>query len=123
MSKLTRKIKEELTELLPPTVFFFVALHIVAFIYALMDERTGINLPTSATVTVAALVIAKSVLLAVLILMYCVMGEFSRVMGRDKIKAIFIGPPARQNRADRTRLREMRFSASQISGSTKSGLP
>jgi hypothetical protein len=64
MSKLTRKIKEELAELLPPTVFFFVALHILALIYALMDKRTGINMPTSATVTVAALILAKSVLLA-----------------------------------------------------------
>ncbi|MGH9845071.1 MAG: hypothetical protein ACREEM_40665 [Blastocatellia bacterium] len=164
MSKLTRKIKEELAEMLPPTIFFFVALHIVAFIHALMTKYSGIDLPTSATVTVAALIIAKSVLLAdmmplinrypekpliwnivwkttvyffvaavvhylerlydfwkeapgfvaanqnmlaelvwphfwaiqivlaVLILMYCVMGELSRVVGRDKLRAMFFGP-------------------------------
>ncbi len=164
MSKLTRKIKEELAELFPPTLFFFVALHIVALIHALMNKHSGIDLPTSASVTVAALVVAKSVLLAdlmpfinrfpakpllwnilwkttvyffvagvihylerlyefwkqapgfvaanqklvaemvwshfwaiqillaVLILMYCTMAEFSRVMGRNKLKAMLIGP-------------------------------
>ena len=166
MSKVTRKIKEELAELVPPTLFFFVALHVVAFIHALMNKQSGIDLPTSASVTVAALIIAKSVLLAdllpfinrypgkpllwnvvwkttvyffvagllhylerlydfwkqapgfvaanqkmlaelvwphfwaiqillaVLILVYCVMAEFSRVMGRDKLKTMFIGPLA-----------------------------
>ena len=164
MSKLTGKITEELAELLPPTIFFFVALHIVALIRELASTGSGIDLPTSATVTVAALIIGKSVLLAdmlpfinrypgkpllwnvvwkttvyffvaavlhylerlydfwketpgllaanqkmlaelvwphfwaiqillaVLILMYCVMGELARVVGRDKLKAMFIGP-------------------------------
>ena len=64
MSKLAATIKHEFMELLPPTIFFFVILHIVAIIRKLMTEGTGITLPTSATVTVAALVLGKSVLLA-----------------------------------------------------------
>ena len=42
MSKLSAKIKEEVLEILPPTIFFFVALHIVAFIRVLMLKETGI---------------------------------------------------------------------------------
>jgi hypothetical protein len=64
MSQLTAKIKHELVEMLPPTLFFFVALHLVAFLRALMNRDTGIQLTTSAEVTVAALVLGKSVLLA-----------------------------------------------------------
>jgi hypothetical protein len=64
MSKLTAKIKQELAELLPPTLFFLVALHLVALIRALMNRNTGIELTTSAAVTIAALVLGKSVLLA-----------------------------------------------------------
>jgi hypothetical protein len=64
MSKLTATIKHEFIELLPPTIFFFVILHIVAIIRALMTQGTGITLSTSVSVTVAALVLGKSVLLA-----------------------------------------------------------
>jgi len=64
MGKFTAKIKEEFLELLPPTLFFFIALHLVAFIHALMTRQSGIDLHTSATVTVGALIVAKSVLLA-----------------------------------------------------------
>ena len=64
MSKLTTKIKQEFEELLPPTIFFFVALHLVAILRVLMLEGTGIALGTSASITVAALILAKAVLLA-----------------------------------------------------------
>lgn len=64
MSKVTAKIRHELAEMLPPALFFFVALHIVALIRALMNRNTGIELETSAAVTLAALVLGKSVLLA-----------------------------------------------------------
>jgi hypothetical protein len=64
MSKLVTTIKHEFMEMLPPTIFFFVILHIVAIIHALMTRGTGIALPTSAAVTVGALVLGKSVLLA-----------------------------------------------------------
>jgi hypothetical protein len=64
MSKLFAKIKEELLEILPPTVFFFVALHIVAFIRVLMLKGTGIAPTTTVSVTIAALILGKAVVIA-----------------------------------------------------------
>ncbi len=64
MSKLSEKIKEEIEAMLPPTIFFFVALHLVALVRALMLKGTGIVLGTSVSVTVAALVLGKAVLIA-----------------------------------------------------------
>ncbi|HXZ55755.1 MAG TPA: hypothetical protein VEF92_01455 [Burkholderiales bacterium] len=165
MSKLSEKIKEEVQALIPPTLFFFVALHLVVFERALMLKGTGIKLSTSASVTVLALILGKAVLVAdllpfinryphkpliynvawktaiyvviaalvhylerlldfwresgglveanhrmlaelvwphfwalqilmlVLILMYCTMRELVRVIGPDKAREIFFGPP------------------------------
>jgi hypothetical protein len=164
MSKLLAKIKEEFLEILPPTIFFFVALHIVALIRVLMLKGTGIAPTTSVTVTIGALILGKAVVIAdmlpiinrfpekpllhnvawktaiylavaaivhylerlfdfsreagglvagnekllaeivwphfwaiqivlfVLILMYCTMHEFARVIGGDKVKRMFFGP-------------------------------
>jgi hypothetical protein len=164
MSRLTAKIKEEFIELLPPTIYFFVILHIIAFIRALMNKDTGLPLPVMGSITVAALVMGKSVavadlmpfinrfpekpliwnvcwkttiyffvallvhylerlyefwrvapglaaanenlfakivwphfwaiqiLLALLIVMYCVMRELVRVIGAARMKAMFFGP-------------------------------
>ncbi len=64
MSNLSAKIKEEIEALLPPTIFFFVALHLVAIVRILMLKGTGIPLGTSVSVTVAALILGKSVLIA-----------------------------------------------------------
>jgi hypothetical protein len=64
MSKLATKLKEEFEALLPPTIFFFVALHMVALIRVLMLKGTGITLNTSWQVTVAALILGKAVLVA-----------------------------------------------------------
>lgn len=64
MSKLTHKLKEEFFAILPPTIFFFVILHMVAFVRVLMLQGSGISLQSSASVTVAALILGKSVLLA-----------------------------------------------------------
>ena len=64
MSRLFAKIKEELGVLLPPTLFFFVALHLVVLLRALMLEGTGIALGTSASITLAALILGKAVLIA-----------------------------------------------------------
>ena len=36
---------------------------------------------------------AIQILLGVLIVIYCVMGELVRVIGADKMKAMFFGPP------------------------------
>ena len=64
MSKLSTKLKEEFFALLPPTIFFFVALHIVAFVRVLMLKGTGISPLSSISVAVAALILGKAVLIA-----------------------------------------------------------
>lgn len=164
MSNLSGKLREEIDALLPPAIFFFVALHLVALVRVLMLKGTGIPVSTSASVTLAALIIAKAVLIAdmmpfinrfphrplaynvawktgiyflvatlvhylerlvdywreaggfiaandkllseivwphfwaiqifllVLILMYCSMRELVRVIGGDKVRAMFFGP-------------------------------
>src|SRR6266568_4987376 len=64
MTKLSTKLKEEFFTLLPPTIFFFVALHIVAFVRVLMLKGTGVSPLTSISVAVAALILGKAVLIA-----------------------------------------------------------
>jgi len=158
------KLKEEFFKLLPPTIFFFVALHIVMFIRILMLEGTGLSPYSSASIAVTALILGKAVLLAdmvpiinrfpnrpliynvawktliywlmatlihyverlidfwrragsfvagnrkllaeivwphfwaiqivlfVLIAMYCMMHELVRVVGKEKVMRIFLGP-------------------------------
>jgi hypothetical protein len=58
------KLKEEFFKLLPPTIFFFVALHIVMFIRVLMLKGTGISPSSSISIAVAALILGKAVLIA-----------------------------------------------------------
>lgn len=64
MSKLSAILKEEFHALLPPAIFFLVALHLVALVRSLMLEGTGIAVGTSLSVSIAALIIAKAVLIA-----------------------------------------------------------
>ncbi len=64
MSKLSTTLKKEFFELLPPTIFFFVALHIVAFVRVLALKGTGISPLSSVSIAVAALILGKAVLLA-----------------------------------------------------------
>ena len=64
MSKLSAKIREEIDALLPPTLFFFIALHLVALVRVLMLKGTGISPGTSVSVTVAALSLGKAVVIA-----------------------------------------------------------
>ena len=64
MSTLFAKLKDEFEAMLPPTIFFFVALHLVALIRVLMLRGTGIPLSSSLQVTVAALLLGKAVLIA-----------------------------------------------------------
>ena len=158
------KLKEEFFKLLPPTIYFFVALHIVAFVRVLMLKGTGLAPSSSISIAVAALILGKAVLIAdmlplinrfpnkpliynvawktviyllisavihylerlidfwretggfvagnqkllseivwphfwaiqiilfVLIVMYCLMHELVRVIGREKVLRIFFGP-------------------------------
>jgi hypothetical protein len=64
MTKLPTKLKEEFFALLPPTIYFFVALHIVAFVRVLMLEKTGIAPSSSISIAVAAFILGKAVLIA-----------------------------------------------------------
>jgi hypothetical protein len=64
MSKASSKLKEEFFKLLPPTIFFFVALHIVAFVRVLMLKGTGVAPSSSISIAVAALILGKAVLIA-----------------------------------------------------------
>jgi len=164
MSKAAEKVKEELLAMVPPTLYFFVILHVVALIRTLMLKGTGLTSDTTTSVTIAALILGKSVLiadmmpfinrfpekplmwnvtwksvvyffvalvihylehlydlwkvapgfaaanqkllasivwphfwaiqllLAVLILGYCMMNELVRALGADKVKTMFFGP-------------------------------
>ncbi|VEF11521.1 Uncharacterised protein [Pseudomonas fluorescens] len=164
MSTVMNKVKHEFMKVLPPTIFFFVILHIVALIRALMIKGSGVDLPVSASVLIASLILGKSVLVAdmlpfinrfpdkpliwnviwktlmyalvalivhylerlydywkeapsfmdansllwasmnwprfwavqilliTLIFMYCVIAELARVIGKDRLKVMFVGP-------------------------------
>jgi hypothetical protein len=64
MSKVFEKVKEELWAMLPPTIFFFIALHIIALVRSLMTRGSGLPVTSSAAIALAALIIGKAVLLA-----------------------------------------------------------
>jgi hypothetical protein len=64
MNKLSAKLKEEFFALLPPTIFFFIALHIVAFVHALMLKGTGVSPLSSISMALAAFILGKAVLIA-----------------------------------------------------------
>src|SRR5947199_9378623 len=59
-----KKLKEEFFKLLPPMIFFFVALHIVTFVRVLMLKGTGISPLSTISIAIAALILGKAVLLA-----------------------------------------------------------
>ena len=59
-----KKLKEEFFKILPPTIYFFVALHLVTFIRVLMLEGTGLSPYSSASIALTALVLGKAVLVA-----------------------------------------------------------
>src|SRR5213592_1019643 len=59
-----KKLKEEFFKLLPPTIYFFVALHIVAFVRVLMLKKTGLAPSSTISIAVAALILGKAVLIA-----------------------------------------------------------
>jgi len=59
-----KKLKEEFFKILPPTIYFFIALHSVAFVRVLLLKGTGISASTSMSIAVASLILGKAVLLA-----------------------------------------------------------
>jgi len=64
MHKLLEKLKEEFFEILPPTIFFFIMLHIVAFIRVLMAKGSHFEPLSTASIAVASLILGKAVLIA-----------------------------------------------------------
>jgi hypothetical protein len=64
MSRAIEVLKKELLELIPPTIFFFVALHIIALVRSLMTRGAGLPIASSAQIAIGALIIGKAVLLA-----------------------------------------------------------
>src|SRR5215469_440681 len=64
MRKILEKLKEEFFAVLPPTIFFFVALHVVAFIRVLMAKGSHFEPMSTTSITVASLILGKAVLIA-----------------------------------------------------------
>lgn len=64
MHKILRTIKHELLEIIPPTIFFFVAFNVITFTKGLMLEHYGIKFSGFVAATVGALIVAKVVLIA-----------------------------------------------------------
>ena len=64
MNKTVEKLKDEFLGVLPPTIFFFVALHIIGLVRTLMTKGTGLAIASSAQIALAALIIGKAVVLA-----------------------------------------------------------
>ena len=64
MSKVAATIRKELREMLPPTIFFFVALSLIAFVHRLMLRGTDIPVGTWVQVAVGSLVLGKAVLIS-----------------------------------------------------------
>ena len=63
MGNISSRLKHEIAEVIPPTVFFFIAFQVIAFTRALMLEEYGIRVSTFVTASIAALVVAKVVVL------------------------------------------------------------
>lgn len=64
ISGLAEGIKRELLELVPPTIFFLVAFHLLTVTRALMLQQYGVHVSALAGATIGALLVAKVVLLA-----------------------------------------------------------
>ena len=64
MGNVSEKIKEEFLAMIPPTIFFFFTLGLVAVIRMLMTKGTGLPINTPIQVAVGALILGKAVLIA-----------------------------------------------------------
>ena len=65
MSRSTmHKLKEEFLKMVPPTLFFFIALHIVALVRSLFTQGQGLPPTSSLQIALSALILGKAVLLA-----------------------------------------------------------
>jgi hypothetical protein len=64
VDKIIKKLKAEFFAILPPTIFFFIALHIVAFIRVLMARGSHFVPLSTMSIAVASLILGKAVLIA-----------------------------------------------------------
>jgi hypothetical protein len=64
MHKLIAKLKEEFLAILPPTIFFFVALHLLTFIRVLMAKGSHFEPLSTTSIAIASLILGKAVLIA-----------------------------------------------------------
>ena len=64
MHKIFEKLKEEFFAILPPTIFFFVALHLLTFIRVLMAKGSHFQPLSTMSIAVASLILGKAVLIA-----------------------------------------------------------
>jgi hypothetical protein len=58
------KLKEEFFKILPPTIFFFVALHLVTFIRVLIAKDSHFEPLSTMSIAIASLILGKAVLIA-----------------------------------------------------------
>jgi len=64
MHKVFAKLKEEFFAILPPTIFFFVALHLVTFIRVLITRGSHFQPLSTTSIAIASLILGKAVLIA-----------------------------------------------------------
>ena len=64
MHKILEKLKEEFFAILPPTIFFFVALHIVTVIHVLMAKGSHFVPLSTMSIGIASLILGKAVIIA-----------------------------------------------------------
>jgi hypothetical protein len=64
MHKILEKVKEEFFAILPPTIFFFVALHLLTFIRVLMARGSHFEPLSTMSIAIASLILGKAVLIA-----------------------------------------------------------
>jgi hypothetical protein len=60
MGKVSEKVKEEFLAMIPPTIFFFFTLGLVAVVRMLMTKGTGLPVSTPIQVAVGALILGRS---------------------------------------------------------------
>src|SRR5262249_43455726 len=64
MHKILEKLKEEFFAVLPPTIFFFITLHLVTFIRVLIAKGSHFQPLSTMSIVVASLIIGTAVLIA-----------------------------------------------------------
>jgi hypothetical protein len=64
MHKILEKLKEEFFAVLPPTIFFFLALHLVTFIRVLISRGSHFEPLSTTSIAIASLILGKAVLIA-----------------------------------------------------------